>query len=73
MNKYQRAQKDKKEIRKAEKRMERHKVNLELKKILDAKKDLEEIEDEVSTLTVYQNKNGSGWVKVEIPYKKQKI
>jgi len=53
--------------------MERHKINSELKKIIDTKKDLEEIEDEVSTMTVYQNKNGEGWVKVEIPYQKQKI
>ncbi len=53
--------------------MERHKINSELKKIIDTKKDLDEVDDDISNTSVYQNKNGEGWIKVEIPYKKQKI
>lgn len=53
--------------------MERHKINSELKKILDTKMDIEDVEEDLSTMSVYQNKSGEGWVKVEIPYQKQKI
>lgn len=54
--------------RKLEKRLERHKVNSELKKVIDQDADVEEI-----TITDYQNKNNRGWVKIEIPWKKKKI
>lgn len=47
--------------------MERHKINSELKKVIDTKMNTEDVEEDLSTLTVYQNKNGEGWVKVEIP------
>lgn len=57
----------KKEEKKLDKRIERHKVNSELKKIVDQEEDVEEV-----TFTAYQNKNGEGWKKVEIPIKKKK-
>jgi len=39
-----------------------------LKKVVDQEEDAEEL-----TITAYQNKNGQGWRKVEIPIKKKKI
>lgn len=57
-----------KEEKKLEKKLERHKVHSELKKVVDQEEDAEEL-----TITAYQNKNGQGWRKVEIPIKKKKI
>ena len=57
-----------KEERKLEKKLERHKVNSVLKEIVDQEKDVEEL-----IITAYQNKNGQGWTKVEIPITKKKI
>lgn len=57
-----------KEEKQLEKRLERHKVNSELKKVVDQDENVEEL-----TITAYQNKNGEGWRKVEIPWKKKKI
>lgn len=57
-----------KEEKKLEKRLERHKVSSELKKVVDQKEEVEEL-----TITAYQNINGEGWRKVEIPWKKKKI
>lgn len=57
-----------KETKKLEKRLERHKVNSELKKVIDQEEDVEEV-----TFTTYKNKNNKGWHKVEIPIKKKKM
>jgi uncharacterized protein (DUF3084 family) len=58
----------KKKDRKTEIKLERHKVRSELKKVVDPDEDSEEI-----IITAYQNKNGQGWEKVEILYRKKKI
>ena len=57
-----------KEERKLEKKLERHKVHSELKKVVDQEEDVEEL-----TIIAYQNKNDQGWQKVEISYRKKKI
>lgn len=53
--------------------MERHKINSELKKIIDTKPDAENVDEDISIIYAYQNKNGEGWKKVEIPMNKQKM
>lgn len=58
----------KKAEKKLEKRLERHKVNSELKKVVDQQEDTEEI-----TIIAYQNKDDKGWKKVEIPITKKSM
>ena len=61
----------KKKDRKIGTMIKRHKVNSELKKVVDQQENVEDVEE--LTMTAYQNKNDQGWVKVEIPYRKEKI
>jgi hypothetical protein len=61
----------KKKDRKIGTMIKRHKVNSELKKVVDQQENVEDVEE--LTMTAYQNKNDQGWVKVEIPIIKKKI